>query len=224
MLNGAGPTAEKIGCSPEAIVAQAALESGWGRYAIDKNIFGIKATRDWTGPVQWQRTAEQHPDGTVYYVNAPFRDYATYADSIADHFAFLDSNGRYRAAGVFDPDGTRTDEQYFEALKRAGYATDVDYVAKLMAMVKSVEVFQGGMSQDGNVPVAKPEPRLLLVGLKGDDVRHLQDALGALGYYTGKIDGDFGPQTFQAVRVFQREYGLIVDGVVGQASRTALHL
>lgn len=216
MMNGAVETAAKLGRSCQAIVAQAALESGWGRYGIGFNVFGIKASPAWTGPVLMRRTAEQHPDGSVYYVDAAFRDYPSYAASIADHFAFLRDNSRYAAAGVFD---AKTDEEYFEALKRAGYATDVDYVSKLMAMVKSVETFLAGMTQDGEVPAPTPapEPRLLLIGMKGDDVRALQMALF-------KVDGDFGPATLAAVMAFQRENGLVVDGMVGEATRKALHL
>ena len=223
MMNGAESTAKMIGCSPEAIVGQAALESGWGKYAIGYNVFGIKASPGWKGPVIYQRTAEQNADGSVYYVDAPFRDYASYAKSIADHFEFLRSNGRYAAAGVFDHDDTKSDEEYFEALKRAGYATDVDYVAKLIAMEKSVRFFLAGMTQDDSV-APKPAPRMLLIGLKGDDVRALQSALFGLYLYVGRLDGDFGPMTETAVKAFQRKAGLTVDGIVGNETRAALHL
>ena len=216
MMNGAADTAKQIGCSPQAIVAQAALESGWGRYGIGHNVFGIKASAGWKGPVLVRRTAEEHPDGSVYYVDASFRDYPSYAASIADHFAFLRDNSRYAAAGVF---AAKTDDEYFAALKRAGYATDDDYVSKLMAMVKSVDGLLEGMTQDDGPepPAPGPEPRLLLIGMKGDDVRALQVALF-------KIDGDFGPRTKEAVMAFQRENGLVADGMVGEATRKALHL
>src|SRR5438128_664895 len=102
MMAASGKTAAAIGISPEAIVAQAALESGWGRAAVGHNLFGIKADTAWRGPTIMQRTAEQRADGSLYFIDAPFRDYASYADSIGDHFAFLTKNSRYRDAGVFN--------------------------------------------------------------------------------------------------------------------------
>ncbi len=225
MMSAAETTAKKIGCSPEAIVAQAALESAWGKAAIGKNLFGIKANGAWKGPVLMRRTAEQHGDGSVYFVDAPFRDYPTFADSIADHFDFLSRNHIYADAGVFDPDNTKTDREYFEALKRAGYATDVDYVAKLMAMLDSVKIFLARMVTSATadaVAQAKPEPRLLLTGCRGDDVATLQTALLAAGYDPGANDGDYGPRTKAAVVAFQTSKQLEPDGICGAATRAAL--
>lgn len=58
--------------------------------------------------------------------------------------------------------------------------------------------------------------RDLKKGMKGDDVKRLQEELKALGYDPGPIDGDFGDKTEKAVRKFQEEKGLTVDGVVGK--------
>lgn len=219
MMEGAEATAKMIGCSPEAVVAQAALESGWGRAAIGNNVFGIKADGSWHGATLMRRTAEQNADGSVYFVDAPFRDYPTLADGILDHFQFLKCNSRYADAGVFDPDGTKTDRQYFEALKRAGYATDVAYVDKLMAMLSSVQIFTARMERSDTataVADAKPGSRMLMVGMSGGDVVALQKALGI------KPDGSFGPKTFEAVRLFQEHHGLVADSIVGAATRNAL--
>lgn len=227
MMGDSEATARKIGISPEAIVAQAALESGWGRAAIGRNLFGIKADPSWRGPVLMRRTAEQRADGSVYFVDAPFRDYPSFADSIADHFAFLERNSRYAAAGVFDPDGTKSDREYFEALKRAGYATDVAYVDKLMAMLDSVKTFTARMATSETaaaVAQARPAPRLLLVGCHGDDVAALQSKLAALGLLAGQADGIFGPATRAAVVAFQKRAALEADGIVGEATRAALAL
>lgn len=221
MMNASKETAAMLHQPEQVIVAQAALESGWGRYAIGNNIFGIKADKSWKGPVLVRRTAEQNPDGSVYYVDAPFREYPSLAACIADHFAFLRDNARYGAAGVFL---AKTPEEYFAALKRAGYATDVDYVAKLMAMMRSVGIWLDGMSQSDAPPAPRNESRLLMVGLKGDDVKRLQEALLGLHLYVGRVDGDFGPRTEQAVREYQRERGLAVDGIAGAQTLRALNL
>lgn len=223
MMGASEATAAKIGCSPAAIVAQAALESAWGAAAIGNNIFGIKAGRSWTGKRQLVWTREVIDQKSVM-IQDWFRDYDSPADCIADHFEFLVKNTRYADAGVFDYDDSKSDEEYFAALKRGGYATDPDYVASLVAMLKSVHLFTTHMRvSDGPAPSPSP-PRLLYVGLAGPDVLALQTALKALGFYTAKLDGDFGPKTREAVWNFQREYKLAVDGIAGNATLGALNL
>lgn len=73
------------------------------------------------------------------------------------------------------------------------------------------------------VPVANASSnRLLRRGSRGDDVRALQQRLNELGYNCGKADGIFGRQTYNAVRAFQRQNGLAVDGIVGKNTRSKL--
>ncbi|MDD4570376.1 MAG: peptidoglycan-binding domain-containing protein [Tepidanaerobacteraceae bacterium] len=64
--------------------------------------------------------------------------------------------------------------------------------------------------------------RILYQGLIGDDVRELQSNLESLGYDVGPIDGIFGPLTEQAVKKFQKDNKLVVDGIVGQETFAAL--
>jgi len=64
--------------------------------------------------------------------------------------------------------------------------------------------------------------RTLYWGLQGEDVRLLQSKLESLGYDVGPIDGIFGPQTEQAVREFQKDNDLVVDGIVGEETFAAL--
>jgi peptidoglycan hydrolase FlgJ len=145
MLDAAEETARLIGCSPEAIVAQAALETGWGKSAIGHNIFGIKADSSWTGPKRLVTTREVI-DGQLVTLQAWFRDYPTYADSIADHFAFLKANTRY--ADVFDPNNSMSDQEYFRHLQADGYATDPNYAHSLMDMLGSVQGLERHMARE----------------------------------------------------------------------------
>lgn len=143
LMPGAEPTARKLGISPEAIIAQAALETGWGRSAIGNNIFGVKAHGGWTGKTQDVSTWE-HVDGRDVQIMDRFRDYDSVADSFADHFAFLEQNSRYAKAGVFAKAG---DEAYFLALQRAGYATDPAYAAKLGSILRTVKGYTAKMER-----------------------------------------------------------------------------
>lgn len=63
---------------------------------------------------------------------------------------------------------------------------------------------------------------VLARGAVGPDVRELQERLRALGFYTARPDGAFGPRTELAVIRFQRSRGLVADGFVGPATRRAL--
>lgn len=147
LMPGAEPTALKIGISPEAIIAQSALETGWGRSAIGNNMFGVKAGPGWKGKTQdvstWEDENGAAPGGEVSIVDR-FRDYDTIADSFADHFRFLEENSRYKTAGVFDRKG---DVAYFLALQRAGYATDPQYADKLMSILRTVLGYTAGMER-----------------------------------------------------------------------------
>ncbi|MCX7366780.1 MAG: glucosaminidase domain-containing protein [Alphaproteobacteria bacterium] len=149
MMDAVGATAVLIGCSREAVIAQAALESAWGARAIGHNIFGIKADASWKGARQTVRTREELPNGDGTFrsvmIDAEFRDYPSFAESVADHFAFLRDNGRYAAAGVFN---AGSDQAYFEALQHAGYASDPHYAVSLMKMVESVKLFTVWMVDD----------------------------------------------------------------------------
>ena len=128
--------AEKLGLEPEVLVAQAALETGWGKHTITKadgsnshNYFGIKASPDWRGDVVTVRTHE-FINGRALKVNADFRAYPDAAAAFDDYVNFLNAHPRY----------TRTlqhggDPQRFAAgLAAAGYATDPRYADKILAV------------------------------------------------------------------------------------------
>lgn len=72
-----------------------------------------------------------------------------------------------------------------------------------------------GMVLPGIEASGMPTTTLLRRGSRGEEVRMLQEALNALGFNCGAVDGIFGPKTEAAVKAFQRQYGLTVDGIVG---------
>ncbi|KAF1694504.1 flagellar assembly peptidoglycan hydrolase FlgJ [Pseudoxanthomonas jiangsuensis] len=127
--------ARELGVDARALVAQAALETGWGRKQIQRqgggeanNLFGIKAT-GWKGERATSGTHE-YVGGVRVNQTADFRAYASPAESFADYVRMLKSNPRYRQA--LESGGNV--RQFAQALQNAGYATDPSYAAKITAI------------------------------------------------------------------------------------------
>lgn len=115
------------------IIAQSILESGWGATELAKkanNLFGMKAGSSWKGEVYRIKTAEQKPDGTVYYVYADFRKYKNYEECIKGYFNFI-STPRYE-----NLKNATTALEYLHKIKDDGYATDIKYVDKTYNIVQ----------------------------------------------------------------------------------------
>jgi flagellar protein FlgJ len=133
--NHAQKAAQELGVDARALVAQAALETGWGRRGISRgdgassnNLFGIKAT-GWSGDRVTTGTHE-YVDGVKQSQTADFRAYASPAESFADYVRLLKTNPRYQQALK-----AGTDIRGFaQGLQRAGYATDPSYAAKIAAI------------------------------------------------------------------------------------------
>lgn len=145
-VRGLWPLAEKaaarIGVAPEALIAQAALETGWGKSVIrhadgnsSHNLFNIKADRRWDGESVTKRTLE-YRDGIAAKETAQFRAYSSFAESFDDYVDFLQANPRYTEA--LSQAGDR--RRYIQELQRAGYATDPGYSTKINEIMQR-EVF-----------------------------------------------------------------------------------
>jgi flagellar protein FlgJ len=126
--------ARELGVEPKVILAQAALETGWGRSLIKNsngsnsfNLFNIKADKSWQGK-QAQVPTLEFDQGIAKKVNAGFRSYASFQESFKDYVDFIKSNPRYGDA--LKKVGNA--EQYMHELQRAGYATDPKYADKVM--------------------------------------------------------------------------------------------
>ncbi len=136
--------ARALGVAPEALLAQAALETGWGRHvmrgadgASSYNLFGIKADPSWDGQLAHASTLE-YKDGVAVKTRAAFRAYGSVAESFADYVGFLKANPRYQKALAAAQDPAA----YVEELQRAGYATDPAYAAKLKRIMGSEDLAQ----------------------------------------------------------------------------------
>lgn len=131
--------AQKIGVTPEVILSQAALETGWGKHVIHKNtetsshnLFNIKADRGWQGDSAAIGTVE-YRDGVAVKEQAKFRVYNSYQESFDDYIAFLQTQPRYREALK----QTEDPEAFIEGLHKAGYATDPAYADKIKRIMNS---------------------------------------------------------------------------------------
>lgn len=127
--------ARELGVDPRALVAQAALETGWGKRQIKHgdgstahNLFGIKAT-GWKGASATTGTHE-YVDGVRRNETASFRSYASPAESFADYVRLLKTNPRYQKALQA---GTSV-AGFARGLQQAGYATDPSYASKIAAI------------------------------------------------------------------------------------------
>lgn len=139
MLPMAERAAERLGIDPHWLVAQAALETGWGKSIISgpqgssHNLFGIKAHGGWQGDSASVMTHE-YRNGIKGAERASFRSYASYEQSFNDYVDFLQNNGRYRKALQTTADPAA----FFRELQAAGYATDPQYARKVNQIARQL--------------------------------------------------------------------------------------
>jgi len=131
--------ARRLDVAPEAIVAQAALETGWGQHVMPDergessfNLFGIKAHGGWQGEQVSRRTLE-FENGVPRPQTARFRAYSNVAATFSDYAEFLTDNPRYRAVSGHGDDVAG----FANALQSAGYATDPQYANKITRVLES---------------------------------------------------------------------------------------
>ncbi|MBK5205781.1 MAG: flagellar assembly peptidoglycan hydrolase FlgJ [Polaromonas sp.] len=139
LLPAAQRASQESGVPAQLIMAQAALESGWGRREIraedgknSYNLFGIKADKSWKGPVVEANTTE-YVNGVAQKTRATFRAYGSYEEAFSDYARFLVTNPRY--ANVL---ATQDPAEAAHGLQRAGYATDPQYGGKLIRIMKQM--------------------------------------------------------------------------------------
>lgn len=114
------------------IIAQSVLETGWGQSEIMMKanaLFGIKAGSGWKGKVYSSYTNEVY-DGVESTEYATFRAYDSIEESIEDYYKLIKNN--YKKALNCD-----TQKESIQAIKNGGYATDPDYVSKIMSIINA---------------------------------------------------------------------------------------
>ncbi|MBY3787278.1 flagellar assembly peptidoglycan hydrolase FlgJ [Photobacterium carnosum] len=132
--------ARTLGTDPALLIAQAALETGWGKKVINNalgcsnNLFNIKADPRWQGQKVATKTLEFH-NGIAVQEQAAFRSYDSYQHSFDDFVSFLQHNPRYSKALTH----SHQPQQFIREIHQAGYATDPNYSNKVLAVMKKVQ-------------------------------------------------------------------------------------
>lgn len=126
--------ARELGVPARVLIAQAALETGWGRHALRGadgqptfNFFGIKADKRWEGD-EVRTTTTEYVDGQAQRQRADFRAYASAGEAFDNYVDFLKSNPRY--AQALRHGGSAA--SFVHGLQQAGYATDPAYASKIL--------------------------------------------------------------------------------------------
>lgn len=152
--NEALKVSQKTGLPTSAILAQAAWESGWGKYAPNNMFFGVKDTDGMNGNEQLITTTEYHRTATVKYpvilsitpiikngkklfkykVKDYFRKFETPADSFEHHANFILKNPRYKKA----VEVRNYPDKFLIEIARAGYATDPNYEKNMLLILKRI--------------------------------------------------------------------------------------
>ena len=190
----------KEGILPSITAAQAILESGWGSSELAKvpnnNLFGIKDSEDWHGEIVTVPTQE-YLNGDYITVNAAFRKYASWNDSVVDHAKFFTSTewrkDNYRK--VVNETDYRIAAQ---ELKNAGYATDPNYPGKLIRLIEAYKLYEWDAvsnttnSVQENEGVESPNPKADLA------ITALNNATGS---YDLVISNLIAPRGFKEVLV-----------------------
>lgn len=125
----------EYGILPSLTIAQAILETGWGKSTIGKNLFGIKADASWSGKKKLIKTHE-YVNGKKIFVDAYFRDYNSIYESLEDRFKFL-QKPRYKKVV-----GEKDYRVACKEIQKAGYATDPNYPSKLIGIIEQYKLYE----------------------------------------------------------------------------------
>ena len=126
-------------CVHSPIIAQAILESGWGKSklaAIYHNYFGLKCGTKWKGKSVNLTTQEEYEPGTLTTIKDNFRVYGNMEEGVKGYFEFIQLSRYQNLKGITDP------KKYLETIKSDGYATSSTYVQNNMRLIEQYNLTQ----------------------------------------------------------------------------------
>lgn len=215
---------EKTGILASLTAAQALIESSKGNSGLTQkanNLFGMKG--EYNGQYVTMPTKE-FVNGQYITVNAKFRKYPMWKDSISDHSGLFLRSSRYANLR-----GCTDYKVACHNVQKDGYATSPTYAQTLINTIETYKLYLWDKEASADVKDEKPktgnpydEPvATIKLGTKGNGTRWLQYELNQHGYKL-VVDGIAGNMTIGALMDFQKKHGLTVDGLCGPASRRAL--
>jgi flagellar rod assembly protein/muramidase FlgJ len=166
------------------MVAQAALETGWGKHEIrfddgrtSHNLFGIRAGANWKGPVAEIWTTE-FINGAAQKVRGQFRAYGSYQESFNDYARLISQSPRYANAmrNLGDP------QAFASALQQAGYATAPNYAQVLSSVIQTTQRMQDSVPALASTPLPTTAQ---VLGLRGGGALAQDAGLSALNMLPG---------------------------------------
>lgn len=217
---------KKSGILASLTAAQALIESNKGNSGLTQkanNLFGMKGA--YNGQSVTMPTTEYY-NGVKCTVNAAFRKYPSWADSIADHSGLFNRSARYaNLRGLTDY------KLACKYVQQDGYATSPTYTQTLLKTIENYKLWAWDLEALGqHVELPKtgnpyPEPtKNIKLNSKGNDVRWVQWMLNDKGGYKLIIDGIAGPKTIEALTHYQMYHDLVPDGICGPLTRASLKI
>lgn len=190
---------------PSMTIAQACLESGFGKTGLAKdcnNFFGMKWTNSCGTDYKEYKTGEQKPDGTPYTVVAKFRKYPDAATGIKGYYDFI-NYARYK-----NLQGQTDYRESCQLIKADGWATDVKYPSKLTSIIEQYSLWKYDLQAiypRGPLGNITPDSNFLaIVWLQCQ----LNICLaGTKGHVPLVVDGDYGAKTRAAVLLYWKLLG-----------------
>ena len=154
VFDGATKAAKELGVEREILIAQAALETGWGQKVFAQsngestyNLFNIKADQRWQGESVVKNTLE-YLGGQFSTVAAKFRSYDSIQQSFEDFTQFIKNGERYLPTLETTSGGI----DFIQGIHQAGYATDPEYVEKISSVYDRIRSFLNSRSSVGVSP------------------------------------------------------------------------
>ena len=207
---------------PSVCIAQACCESAYGtspKMVRANAVYGIKVGKSkyhfgtaWKDKAYSTATKECYDGKTYTNIVDMFRAYDSVEDATEDYMDMLCHCSRYKKAL-----NSASPRDSIYGIKNGGYATAPDYVTTIMNIIRKYELerYDPG-NKDAHNPYDDPGNIIIKKGSKGSAVRWVQWELNHDMGLTLVVDGVFGANTEKCVKEFQKQHGLVVDGIVGR--------
>lgn len=196
------------------------IGGAWRSSTTQERLFRSRYEVDPLGPIRWNgqrwkhvRGAAAAPPGRSYHESTT-EDGGCLAVDMVGNLAWMKAN--CKAYGLLE----------FTDLKEPWHVQPSDVPRGRSSYSDRYDPLPIWVLPTPTPPLAPSDPpltRILRLGMEGRDVVGLQDLLRTNGYSAGNSDGKFGPRTDEQTRLFQRDHGLVADGIVNQAVWVALH-